>query len=216
MSPRGIIIEVICRSSSRNTLRTIWCSCASITPASRPSSRLAAISSSVTLRFGPSLMPSRLSTVWVDQDRSRTKGRAMKDSHSIGGATRRATDSGYIWPRRLGTSSPKMMVRKVMITTTKAVPAMSAARSDMPSACEPRCRRLGERGLADDAVEDADRGDADLHRGKELGGVLVQVHRGLGAGLAGFDHHLQPDLAGRGQRHFGHGEGAIEQDQEDQ
>ena len=44
---RGIIIEPIWRSSRRKTLRTIWCSCSSITPASRPSSRLAAISSSV-------------------------------------------------------------------------------------------------------------------------------------------------------------------------
>jgi len=30
ISVRGIIIEPTCRSSSRNTLRTIWCSCASI------------------------------------------------------------------------------------------------------------------------------------------------------------------------------------------
>ena len=55
--------------------------------------------------------------------------RAIVDSTFIGRDTRRATISGYIWPTRLGTSSPKMMVRKVMITTTIAVALISAARA---------------------------------------------------------------------------------------
>ena len=50
MSERGIIIDVSGRSSRWNTLRTIWRSCCSITPASTPSSRLCAISSSVMPR----------------------------------------------------------------------------------------------------------------------------------------------------------------------
>ena len=111
ISARGIIIEPICRSSRRNTLRTIWCSWASITPASTPSSRLAAISSSVTLRDGPPRMPSTRSTASVLAPSSQTKGRVAVDSQFIGRATSRAMVSGYIWPRRLGTSSPKMMVR---------------------------------------------------------------------------------------------------------
>ena len=47
----------------------------------------------------------------------------------MGWATKRATASGYIWPTRLGTSSPKIMVKNVMTTTTMAVAVMSAARS---------------------------------------------------------------------------------------
>ena len=38
----------------------------------------------------------------------------------------------------------------------------------------------------------------------------------LGAGLTAFHHDLQPRLAGRGQRHFGHGEEAVEKDQENE
>ncbi|MDT4857583.1 hypothetical protein FQZ97_920130 [compost metagenome] len=48
ISECGTMIEVSWRSSSWNTLRTIWCSCSSIMPASTPSPRLALISSSVT------------------------------------------------------------------------------------------------------------------------------------------------------------------------
>ena len=60
-------------------------------------------------------------------DSSHTNGRVALDSHSIGRATWRASVSGNIWPSRLGTSSPKMMVRKVMIITTSAVALISAA-----------------------------------------------------------------------------------------
>ena len=121
MSARGIIIEPIWRSSRRKTLRTIWCSCASMTPASTPSSRLAAISSSVTLRDGPPRMPSSRRTASVLAPSSQTKGRVAVDRKFIGRATSRAIVSGNIWPSRLGTSSPKMMVRKVITATTRAV-----------------------------------------------------------------------------------------------
>ena len=50
---------------------------------------------------------------------------------------------------------------------------------------------------------------------RNLVGVLVQVHRRLGAGFAAFDHHGQPGLAAGGERHLGHGEQAVEQDQQD-
>ena len=74
-------------------------------------------------------MPSRRRQASVHTVSSRTNGLAIIDSHSIGRATSRATPSGNIWPTRLGTSSPKMMVRKVMTTTTIAVAVISAARS---------------------------------------------------------------------------------------
>ncbi len=74
-------------------------------------------------------MPSSRSTPSVVLDSSQTNGRVAVDSHSIGSATKRDTVSGNIWPTRLGTSSPKMMVRKVMISTTSAVALMSAARA---------------------------------------------------------------------------------------
>ena len=133
ISARGIIIEPIWRSSRRNTLRTIWCSCASMTPASRPSSRLAAISSSVTLRPTPPRMPSSCSVASVTPDSNITSGRVIIASTAIGRATRRATVSGCVWPRRLGTSSPKMMVRIVMMMTTSAVATIGAASSSSPS-----------------------------------------------------------------------------------
>ncbi len=139
MSARGTIIEPICRSSRRNTLRTIWCSCASMTPASTPSSSCAAISSSVTERPAVSRMPIRRSTAPVHAPSSATKGRVASDSPFIGGATSRATVSGYIWPSRLGTSSPKMIVRKVMITTTSAVAEICAHCSPIGRCCCSQC-----------------------------------------------------------------------------
>ena len=66
-------------------------------------------------------------------DSSLTKGLAAKHSAFIGRATSRATASGYIWPTRLGTSSPKMIVRKVMMITTPASAAISAARCGRPN-----------------------------------------------------------------------------------
>ena len=46
-----------------------------------------------------------------DADSSTTKGLVAVDSHIIGRAASRATGSGYICPMRLGTSSPKMIVK---------------------------------------------------------------------------------------------------------
>ena len=87
---------------------------------------------------------------------------------------------------------------------------------DREGRMQPARERLGERRVADDAVEDADRGDADLHHREELGRVVVQVHRGLRARVAGLHHHLQPRFAARGQRHLRHREQGVEQNQEDQ
>ena len=50
------------------------------------------------------------------------------DSHSIGRATQPRHRLGIDLAERLGTSSPKMMVRKVMVSTTIAVAVISAAR----------------------------------------------------------------------------------------
>ena len=132
MSLRGTIKEVSGRSSSRNTFCTIWCSCCSITPASTPSSRLARISSAVMLRSTLLGKPIKRNTHWVVVDSSNTKGRATKAVHCMGRDTQRATSSGYICPMRLGTSSPKIMVRKVIKVTTKAVAVMAATDSDQP------------------------------------------------------------------------------------
>ena len=90
-------------------------------------------------------MPSSRSVAWVQAVNNQTNGRTAEDSRSIGRATSTATRSGYIWPSRLGTSSPKMMVKKVMITTTRAVAVTSTARwlsmgssliSQVASGCE--------------------------------------------------------------------------------
>ena len=66
-------------------------------------------------------MPKSASVASVHHDSSFTKGRVISESHSIGRATTSATFSGYINPKRLGTSSPKMIVMKVTVSTTIAV-----------------------------------------------------------------------------------------------
>ena len=108
-SPRGTISEPMRRSSRRNTLRTMACSCSSITPALVPSASIAWISSSVTGCEWFSRAPSRRSSARVDSESSRTNGFVAIASHSIGRATSRASASGWLWPSRLGTSSPTTM-----------------------------------------------------------------------------------------------------------
>ncbi len=88
--------------------------------------------------------------------------------------------------------------------------------ADAEALDQPGRQRLCERRLADDAVEQPDRGDADLHRGQPTRGVVVQGHCRVGTALARFHHHLQPGLAGRREAHLGHREGAVEQDQKNQ
>ena len=77
-------------------------------------------------------MPIRRSTPSVHRLSRATKGRVAVDNQFMGRATRRASDSGYICPSRLGTSSPKMMVMMVMVTTTSAVAPTAAVCWAMP------------------------------------------------------------------------------------
>ena len=135
MSERGSIRDVSRRSSSKNTFCTIWCSCSSIRPASTPSSRLAAISSSVTDRPAALSMRSSVSTACVLMDSSRTKGLATSATPFMGREISRAVASGCSWAMRLGTSSPNTMVMKVMTVTTSAVAEISATRGDTDKLC---------------------------------------------------------------------------------
>ena len=66
------------------------------------------------------------------------------------------------------------------------------------------------------AGEDADQGDADLHRGEEAAGVVRQVERGLRARIARLGAPLQADLSGGGDGEFGHREDSIGDDQQEQ
>ena len=106
MSGRGTISDEICRSSSRNTLRTIACSLCSMTPVCEPSASIAWISSSVTEGPASRFAPISLSSSSVDFESSQTKGLEASDRKVIGRATKRAMPSGLNCPSRLGTSSP--------------------------------------------------------------------------------------------------------------
>jgi len=64
-----------------------------------------------------------------------------------------------------------------------------------PQGFQPDRQRAGQRGLAHDTVEHADRRDADLDGGEKAGGVFAQLHGGGGAAIALIDQLLQPCLA---------------------
>jgi hypothetical protein len=89
----------------------------------------------VTLRLVSFLIPRTRSVASVQIDSSATKGRVAVDNQLIGVATSRAIVSGKSWPMRLGTSSPKMMVRKVSTTTTSPVADQDAACCDSIGNC---------------------------------------------------------------------------------
>ena len=83
--------------------------------------------------------------------------------------------------------------------------ALGRARQQQPA------RHDGAEGrIAHNAVEQADRGDADLHGREKVGRVLHQGQRRRSAGLLGGGQRIQPRLAAGGQRHFRHGKQAIE------
>src|SRR5690606_2573191 len=74
----------------------------------------------------------------------------------------------------------------------------------------------GERRFTDDAVEDADRGDPDLHGGQHAVRVFGELEGGLG-GTVALDGELgEPGAARRDQRDLRHGEQAIGDDQRDE
>ncbi|MNV34777.1 hypothetical protein D3C71_1262080 [compost metagenome] len=81
---------------------------------------------------------------------------------------------------------------------------------------EGRLQLLGNRaanGVATvDTGQDADQGDADLHRGQEILWFFREFQRPRGA-LAGAGHLLEAAFARCHDRHFGHGKEAVEQDQ---
>lgn len=65
---------------------------------------------------------------------------------------------------RLGTSSPKMMVVKVMAITTMAVAVNRRSAFAQPVAGQPHGQRCAEGSFAKNAVEHADGSNTHLHR----------------------------------------------------
>jgi hypothetical protein len=86
-----------------------------------------------------------------------------------------------------------------MSTTTKPVARVAAVLHGHAQAFQPGGQRGGQRGLAHDAVEHADRGDADLDGGEKTRGVFAELHGSGGAAIALINQLLQPGFAGRDQ-----------------
>ena len=153
--------------------------------------------------------PNRRSTSWVVLDSSQTKGRASLANQLIGIATRPAMASEQVSARRLGTSSPKISVMKVIRLTPvryRCCPRTQTRHQPLDPAGEGLAQRL----TAEVAGQHADHGDADLHGGQEALRLLRQLQR-LGRALGGGSHLLQAALARGHDRHLGHGEEAVQQ-----
>jgi len=78
---------------------------------------------------------------------------------------------------------------------------------------EARGYRLGQHGLADDAIEDADRGDADLHGRHEAGWILSQCQRRRRTAVATLGSGLQARAARGDERDLRHRKQSVENDQ---
>src|SRR3546814_3846987 len=63
-------------------------------------------------------------------------------------------------------------------------------------------------------LQHADQRDADLHRRQEAPGVRGELARDLRAPAAALFGRLQPRVARRNDREFGHGENAVEEDED--
>ena len=133
ISDLGTIKEPSFLSSSRNTFFTNSRSWSSINPATEPSSKIASISSSVTVASLCLPTPKSRRSVFVVTVKITTNGLVTLERISIGVAITAAICSGFDCPIRFGTSSPTVMAIKVTISTTNTVADTSATPSRTPT-----------------------------------------------------------------------------------
>ena len=126
MRMRGVIRLAALRSPRRSTRFIMLRSSASITPCSWLSLTSRRISSSVTCPASVSSSRSSLSRPRTETLSSQTAGVAIRDSQCIGMATSDASRSGASSASRLGNSSPRTMVRKVIRPIASTMPPASA------------------------------------------------------------------------------------------
>ena len=97
-------------------------------------------------------------------------------------------------------------------TSTKAASFAIAAKPGIPASSVRQ--RPGEARAAEHAGEDADQGDAHLHRRQEALRVLGEGDRRRGAGAAGALQRQQPPPAGGHDGQLAHGKGAVQGDEQ--
>jgi hypothetical protein len=95
---------------------------------------------------------------------------------------------------------------------TTIVVAMASEWGPGSAGREPGVQSPGDGGLAVGAGQDADQGDADLHGRQEPRRVLGHGQGQLGALVAAIGEGLEPGLAGRDHRQFGHGEDPVQEE----
>ncbi|CAB5370571.1 unnamed protein product [Rhizophagus irregularis] len=86
-------------------------------------------------------------------------------------------------------------------------------RRAQPQKMQPRRNRAAETRARIGTRQNPDQRDADLRRRQDLARVRRQRQRGARTTIAGARHRLQPRLARRDDRQFGHGENAVQNDQ---
>ena len=105
-----------------------------------------------------------------------------------------------------------------MMTTTRPVAVISAARSLIVE----RARAASAANGAENAASPTMPLSTPIEvmpictTERNLVGLSCRSIACLRARIAGLHHHLQPGLAARGERHLGHGEQRVQEDQEEQ
>ena len=201
---RGTRTSRICRLPASKTSPTIcrssWLSVWVLVTSSRTSCSVMAWRPT---RGSP---PRTATTRLVDAVSSQTTGRARVAIRSSSGAASSASRGARCSPIRLGASSPRIRLKKVMqmvTTTNETGPAQPA---DMLLPDQPRLQQVRERRGPVGAGDQRGQRHADLHGGEEPVRVLRQLGRPLAA-LAALGQ--RPDLA-FAQRNQGHLRGREE------
>ncbi len=125
-SLRGVMSADTWRFPRRMTRLSMSCSAASKVPASVPCWMRILSSSSVTGGSMEGLTRSSQSARSEERLSTHDTGAAIQQSTRMGRAVNTAILSGCVRPMRLGTSSPKSSVRKVMASTTSPKPSAFA------------------------------------------------------------------------------------------
>ena len=117
MPVAGVMMAPTRRLSRRKTLPRISLSVWSSTPSLRPDSMRKRISSAAEASAEP-LLGNRSRMRSETQETIHTRGRDRRSSHTTVPARATAVASGLARARRLGTTSPKTRVKKVITVTT--------------------------------------------------------------------------------------------------
>ena len=212
---RGTMTSWMRWSPSSMTAWIICSSSASRMPCSPPCSMIRRSSSELIRSSAATSAPNSRLIRRVVQVRNATSGPNSVPRTSMSRLVDIATRSAWARPICLGTSSPKMIVKRVRRTVTTTSAIAFAASGERPECRQPGGHAVDEADRREGRGQEAQEVDADLDDGQEAARVALRRWTAGGAAVALVDELLDPAAPERDERDLGGREDAVEQDEDD-